>query len=390
MNYEDLGFSKLLTKSTYSPNSNEMTESEASQAISSISGSNISGGATLSPDKKLEVDWDSAAINVSDGAQKRAQLGNLDKTDKFGVRIRDKKGNIRFEVSDDTQKLAMYDTSYNKAIQIDESGLHGYNISGNELIEVDDTGFHAYDTLGNEIYRINGSGLFGFGTFANVISLKKTPGSADVFGTIGYLDSGGLDYLLIQSGTNCGVYEESDTYLLLVSGTEGTLINSAGSVTINADGTDVVINAADDVNIYADGDDINLSAHDDVHVFCNDFTINGVSKAAIVPTTKGYKALYCSESPEVWFFDFCYGKKTSRKWYTPWIRDWFIKPDPLFLEVTEGQIIIMPTGMKNTVQIWRRRKGLANKRFEDKTEKEFQENNKFWSTPEREAEQVIL
>lgn len=90
-------------------------------------------------------------------------------------------------------------------------------------------------------------------------------------------------------------------------------------------------------------------------------------KTAIVETKEGYKALYCAESPEVWFFDFCDSKETI---------------DPLFLEVTEGKMRFVKLE-DGGYQVWRRRKGFENTRFEAKTAEQFQKNNEFWSTPQK-------
>lgn len=91
------------------------------------------------------------------------------------------------------------------------------------------------------------------------------------------------------------------------------------------------------------------------------FHINGSDKEAIVLTSKGYRALYCAEAPEVWFFDFIKNKEII---------------DPLFLETTEGEMKFIKTE-DGEFQVWRRRKGHAQKRFELKTAEEFERNEKF-------------
>lgn len=102
-------------------------------------------------------------------------------------------------------------------------------------------------------------------------------------------------------------------------------------------------------------------------VNCGTFFVNGTAKTAIVPTSQGYKALYCAESPEVWFFDFCDTKE---------------KVDPLFAEVTEPPYhYIKCEG--GEYQVWGKRKGFNHLRFEDKTEEQFRKNNDFWSTPNK-------
>jgi hypothetical protein len=89
--------------------------------------------------------------------------------------------------------------------------------------------------------------------------------------------------------------------------------------------------------------------------------ISGTLKNAIVPTSEGYRALACMESPEVWFMDF-----------TPMVD----VLDPLFRETTEGpyRYIKCEDGW---FQVWGRRKGYKETRFEMKTEKEFIANERF-------------
>jgi hypothetical protein len=80
-----------------------------------------------------------------------------------------------------------------------------------------------------------------------------------------------------------------------------------------------------------------------------------------VPTSTGYRALYCAEAPEVWFMDF--------------YKD---KIDPMFLEVTQGkQHTFECTNGKKLV--FSRRKGFSDIRFERKTSIEFERNNRFYA-----------
>jgi hypothetical protein len=84
-------------------------------------------------------------------------------------------------------------------------------------------------------------------------------------------------------------------------------------------------------------------------------------KTAIVPTSKGFNALYCTESPEVWFMDFCGEDKIL---------------DPMFLEVTVRPYHFIKCE-DGEYQVWGKRKGHEKKRFESKTEKEFIANERF-------------
>jgi hypothetical protein len=92
------------------------------------------------------------------------------------------------------------------------------------------------------------------------------------------------------------------------------------------------------------------------------------NKTAIVPTAQGYRALYCIESPEVWFMDFVTGERDLESC------------DPIFLEVTEGKAHFIYCGDEDgesVFQVWRRRKDHAQHRFEQKTVEEFVKNERF-------------
>lgn len=129
-----------------------------------------------------------------------------------------------------------------------------------------------------------------------------------------------------------------------------------------------IFDVTDDTYIFSIGTDVYIQNEGNV-------------KTAIVPTTQGYRALYCMESPEVWFMDMCYLKPRS-KWWRFWEeREYVI--DPLFLETIVRPLHFVPTADKNVFQVWGIRRGSVNRRFEKKTKKEFIKNNAFWSTPTR-------
>ena len=94
--------------------------------------------------------------------------------------------------------------------------------------------------------------------------------------------------------------------------------------------------------------------------------VNGNWKTAIVPTKNdGYRALYCMESPEIWFMDFVGENKML---------------STIFDEVTEGECkYIKVEG--GGYQVWRRRKNTSGIRFEKKTKAQFLQNEKFLHIP---------
>ena len=152
------------------------------------------------------------------------------------------------------------------------------------------------------------------------------------------------------SGTSAGVMGlSSDEQTFVYGATNNPLILFQSLSSNNLDGIEVsrVIGQDDNTDIY---------------INCSSFKINGSTKTAIVPTSKGYRALYCLESPEVWFYDIV--KKHS-------------KIDPLFLEVTEGTMKTV-TNKNGDVLIFRKRKQFANVRFQSKTRQQFETNEKRW------------
>lgn len=137
------------------------------------------------------------------------------------------------------------------------------------------------------------------------------------------------------------------------------------------------------VNVPSGTDGVNFNAHSsNINMDCGTFYINGSPKSAIVPTSKGYRALYTNESPNLWFNDFA--RVVRPPWWKPWEKPKYVV-DPLFLEVVSQPLIFIPTLDKNIVQVWGRRKGHEQRRFELKTKKEFIENNKFWDSPRKRA-----
>jgi hypothetical protein len=126
---------------------------------------------------------------------------------------------------------------------------------------------------------------------------------------------------------------------------------------------------------FSNSSHISLAGNDAQFTGGNGWKLNGNTKSAIVPTSKGYRALYCMESPEVWFMDFA---RKVHKWWQFWKKPNFIV-DKTFLEVTVAPYIFMPTLVKGWVQVWGKRKGHENKRFEEKTEAEFKKNEEFLS-----------
>lgn len=230
--------------------------------------------------------------------------------------------------------------------------------SGSVIIQGDNLGHHYYGTTGAELIKIDESGLTGYGT-AGEMTLDINRFGLNTYGV------GGINFHSGTSATSSGY---------LIAGTAGDFLMVASNnhaINIFAEDTDVNITANQDIDIIGAKSDITalsgnvtLTASGSVNVLCSsDFTINGTAKTAIVPTSKGYKALYTNESPDVWFMDFCENKD---------------KIDPTFLEVTSPPYHFIKCE-DGEYQVWGKRKGFEHLRFESKTKEEFDRNTIFWS-----------
>lgn len=187
--------------------------------------------------------------------------------------------------------------------------------SGSVIIQGDNLGHHYRDTSGGTLVEINAGGFTAYGS-ANVF-FKETVG-----------------------GNYQGFAGASGTAFIIASQNNANLSFLAG-----------------------DNKTIKLSTGGTIEMVSNEFQINGTVKTAIVPTSSGYNALYTNESPDVWFMDFCESKE---------------KIDPMFLEVTSPPYHFIKYE-DGEYQVWGKRRGFENTRFESKTKDEFDKNNIFWS-----------
>jgi len=268
-------------------------------------------------------------------------LGGLDNEDGI-MQIRD--ADDVLIIQGDKLGHHYYDVLANELIKVDFEGFHAYDLSANELIKVDEDGLHGYLPTGVETLRVGADGIQGFGEdgttfkFYDLSEVEK--------GYIGFhtnFPSGGENSFVFDSPAGINMYFLADKFWSVGELAAGTAYQIAAP------------NGLGDIDITAAG-------YVDIHATA--FSVNGIPKAAVVPTSKGYKELYCMESPEVWFMDFCDDDK---------------KIDPLFMEITEGKIKFIKC--EEGYQVWRRRKGFADRRFEEKTRDEFEKNYKFWNTP---------
>lgn len=243
------------------------------------------------------------------------------------------------------------------------------NSSGTEIVRINNQGVIFSQSAGtSSIVFVNSYGgtmygYLGYDSGNNRMTLASTNGKAFWIGSggnivlapNGVVSAGNISCSNMQTG-----YIESSSYINASSFSSSSGAISLGGKTL----------AVYDWWFTSDNDGSGRArlrwengANFSVDASGSWFHVNGYDKSAIVPTSQGYRALYCAEAPEVWFFDFCESKKEI---------------DPLFLEVTEGKMkFIKVEG--GGYQVWRRRKGHGGKRFEAKTSQEFMANERFLS-----------
>ncbi len=228
----------------------------------------------------------------------------------------------------------------------DSSGYMGYNAIG---------GRHYFYTANNEnvvfqdgVQAIFNTGISCRGTF-NVGVPSSTVYDARITGLL-YLNpttntdaqlNGGSTTWDGTGYTNSISYNASQAHAFFVAGGAAFRVTAAGATT-----TGYFYNKGTN---YMEFKDYTL-------------TLTG-DKTAVLPTSRGFNALYCMESPELWFMDFCKNKS---------------KIDPLFKEVTVAPYHFIKCE-NGGYQIWGKRKGHEHKRFENKTLREFKANERFLS-----------
>jgi len=274
-------------------------------------------------------------------------LGGLDNEDGI-MQIRD--ADDVLIIQGDKLGHHYYDVLANELIKVDVDGFHAYDTSANELIKVDEEGLHGYLTGGTEVMRIGGAGIDGYGDAGNTYEFYDAVGGTK-YGEIGYKTGDNFFWFNCYGGAGMFFSDDKNIIYRGAGGLGGTgmIIDSEG-----------VIGILSDEAVFLKGAATGSLANSGVFIYDHD-TSGYREKTAIVPTSQGYNALYCMESPEVWFMDF-YEKEV----------------DSLFIEVTEAPYHKI-TCDDGWVQIWGKRKESADKRFESKTRKEFDVNNQFWS-----------
>lgn len=211
--------------------------------------------------------------------------------------------------------------------------IYFYTNSSPSLTLFDGTG------ISQSVFEANGvmvKGSFNVGVSGSTVTARIT-GPLYLHSTIGNTT------LSIQGGAGNDItYKANQYHRFLIGATAVCRISTTGFWLQNT-------NRIDTANYY-----MTLGAG-------TSWTLNGNAKTAIVPTSKGFNALYCTESPEVWFMDFC-DKKGEL--------------DPMFEEVTVAPYRYIKCE-DGGYQVWGKRKGHANKRFESKTRAEFEANERF-------------
>lgn len=291
------------------------------------------------------------------------QAGEID-IDPDGIIARNVNGIVTFALDGDTGDATFAGTITagalvsgevivgNGSIVIDgtQTQINIFDATGNNTVRLDETGLLGFTDAGVEIMHLTSTALEFYGDTGDVIRiLDKAAGT--LYGKMGYFTGGSFNHGVIldsRGSVQLTNYDPSGSFVTvqsqLVLGYNSPLFED---VYLGSTHGNVNINAGGDINVTPSGS----------------FKINGSVKTAIVPTSEGYNALYCVESPEVWFFDFAIDSNNI---------------DPMFLEATEGEMKTITTD-DGELLIFRRRKGFGRTRFEGKTFEEFERNNSFWN-----------
>jgi hypothetical protein len=428
-NYRTVGFDVFLNRGV--PIDGE-TEDEISLRSPQISATSLVPGITKSQNGRMIVNWEEEQIIIKDGARNRVEIGKIPGTEEYGVRIYNSLGNVIFSAAGQLQTEGIADSAVGTT-QIADAAITNAKIkslaadkittgtldadriaassittdklsasyvevggaasdvnagtttiSGGKItatsIEASKLNVSTLSAISADIGTITAGSVTGItitgSLFRTAASGQRIEINDNLYAStaaLKFVHSGGnIAYFYMSGASEVSFIGSTATDLVLWSNlrlaaridmlnnqllrwkdTDG---NFDGFIKLDSNNNFIIsLTSAGDIGIDTDNK-INLDADDGVF-------INGSQKTAIVPTSQGYRALYCMESPEVWFMDFCESKK---------------KIDPLFLEVTEGEMkFIKVEG--GGYQVWRRRKGHAGFRFEEKTQREYDKNNLFWA-----------
>lgn len=241
----------------------------------------------------------------------------------------------------------------------------------------------------------------GAGATTSLLNWKSSGGTlrgkiwADTSGYMGYNAIGGDHYFYTNNNENVIIYDGLQTRFNYGVSSYGSLNVHAsdsrleGTVYLYSannnqyiwgnDGSDTVVGAGTyfyvKIGSYPGSEAVKVSSvgmtlqgylyqPNSQHIYLGayDFNLNS-NKTAIVPTSRGFNALYSMESPEVWFMDFC---------------DADAIVDPMFMEVTVPPYRFIKCE-DGGFQIWGKRKDHEKYRFESKSDEEFRANERFLS-----------
>lgn len=231
-----------------------------------------------------------------------------------------------------------------------------------------------YNSGGTQISQIDNDGVDFFGPF-QAIKFKDITGGT-LIGSVELL--GGLSFH-VDSHNGYNMNLTADDFMFIDSGRAMTLETTDGDLSLIANDS-IKLKSSGSANtfqLWAGTADLTYNTITiDANGGTTRITRSGnVAKTAIVETSRGYTALYCIESPQVWFMDFA--KVKPRKWYEFWKKEEY-EFDPLFIETVESIDHVIPTKNKEIVQVYGIRKGFKTIRFENKTKKQYEKNNDFW------------
>ncbi len=187
MSYTDIGFDRLLNKNTPVAS---MNDASSSMYITSLSGSNISGGITSSNTGTLSINWDTGEIIINDGARSRVLMGYVAEEDAYGIKILNNLGETVFSVAGQVGTGGIEDGA------VTEDKLVDGSVSGDKL------GEGSVDTINIVNYAVTDAKITSMS--ANKILTGDLVVAVDVGNpATGYVRLDGVNNrILVHDGTN--------------------------------------------------------------------------------------------------------------------------------------------------------------------------------------------
>lgn len=160
-NYEDSGYDSKLSRKRHNTElgNTDYIESLVRPTFRSSETQKNTGKQT-SLNGTTSIDWNKGEIAILKAGKPRVQIGDISGLGKYGIRVTDQQGNIRFESSDSIEVFRMYDDNTNsELVKLAEDGLTLFGDTGNQLVLLDRNGLTLYGANSNQLVKLAEDGL---------------------------------------------------------------------------------------------------------------------------------------------------------------------------------------------------------------------------------------